>query len=557
MDKKENKIWWQQAVVYEIYLRSFQDSDGDGFGDLAGITKRLSYLKDLGIDAIWITPFFSSPLYDMGYDISNYQEVLKDFGGMDDFDELMREAKGLGIRVILDMVLNHTSHEHEWFIESSDSKENPKRDWYVWHKGVDGKPPNNWQAAFGGPAWTRDEKTEEFYLHQFTPQQPDLNWRNPEVQQTMFDMVRFWLEKGIDGLRLDVINTLVEDEEFKDNIWRESGEPIDYATASSDISLMTDKIEDRTRNQEETFELVERLRSEVLSPYGPIFTVGESWPCTPGIANQLAGDNRLDVCFHFDFLALGRRDPAAFREIVSRWNESYGYRDKSAWNAWYLSNHDMPRQVSVFGSEKYWRESAIMLAAFLLTQWGTIFLYQGEEIGMTDVRYSDIGEYRDVQGINRYYQLIEQGTDKEEALAESSSISRDNARTPMQWDDSENAGFSRGAPWLKVNPNYKEINVSAQQSDKDSVLSHYRKLIALRKGHPSLVFGDFEFMDTGETEILRYRRSEEKETLEVWLNFSEETNICELPGPSWELLYTSGSGDKKNLEPFEARIYRI
>lgn len=553
------RTWWKEAVIYEIYVRSFQDSDGDGHGDLNGITMRLPYLKSLGVDAIWITPIFASPLDDMGYDISDYTGILDTFGTMEDVDRLMAEANRLGIRVILDMVLNHTSDEHPWFLESRSSRVNPKRDWYVWHPGVDGKPPNNWVSAFHGPAWTWDEHSGEYYLHQFSPKQPDLNWRHPEVRGAMFDMIRFWLNKGVAGLRLDMVNALVEDEQFRDNIWKDTREAVDYSRLASNISLDTENFVDRTRNQPETYAIVEALKREVLDPVGEIFTVGESWPCSPEVAGELAGPGRLDVCFHFDFLDLGRRDLSEFRRIMNKWETSLESRGPDAWNAWYLSNHDMPRSASVFGSAKHPKESAVMLNCWLLTRRGTVFLYQGEEIGMTDIRYPGIEDYRDIMTINHYRKLLGDGMDPRTALDTAAAASRDNARSPMQWDDGPGAGFTTGSPWLGINANHKWINVSGQLQEDDSILARTRELIMLRKSFPTLVYGAFRQVETDSDRLDCVFREDGDHQFLVVLNFSEEPARCrcleECTGEA--VFYSDQSSDSQVLGPFGARIYQL
>ena len=318
--------WWREAVGYEIYIRSFQDSNGDGVGDLRGITSRLPYLKELGVDVIWVTPFYPSPFDDMGYDISDYCQVAPEFGTLEDFDAMVRTAHDLGIKVIIDMVLNHTSDEHPWFQESKSSRDNPKADWYCWHDGINGQPPNNWCSAFEGSAWEYCPQRGQYYLHQFSKKQPDLNWRNPEVVRAMFDMLRFWLDRGVDGMRFDVINALFKDAALSDNCFIESGEPVDYDTTPDAIAFDPKLVRDGTRNQPETFEMIRRICREVIAPYGQLFTVGECWPCTPEVATEIVGDHALSVAFQFDYHMLDRMEPVAFKAIMSKWEASLDAR---------------------------------------------------------------------------------------------------------------------------------------------------------------------------------------------------------------------------------------
>lgn len=556
--------WWKQAVIYEIYLRSFYDSNGDGVGDLQGIIQKLDYIKDLGVDAIWVTPFYQSPLDDMGYDISDYCSILLEFGTMEDFERLVHESHRRGIKVVIDMVLNHTSDEHPWFVESRSSKTNPRRDWYVWHPGIKGDLPNNWQSAFQGSAWEYDELTGEYYLHQFSKKQPDLNWRNPQVREAMFDMIRFWLDKGVDGLRLDIINSLIEDGDFRDNIFIDNGLKIDYSKIYNNLDVAPEKIIDYTRNQPETYSIVRELRNKVIERYKDIFTVGEAYPCSPEVAGELAGEGKLDVCFHFDFLFLNKRDVRSFKEIISRWEGSIKDRGPAAWNCYYLSNHDMPRQVSVFGSEKYYKESAAMLAAFLLTLPGTIFMYQGEEIGMTDVKFNAIEHYRDIMCVNYYKRLVEEGVDLDTALSEAQKMSRDNARTPMQWSNEKHGGFTMGTPWLGVNENYRDINVRAQQGDTKSILSFYKTLIKLRKDYKTLVYGSYKPLLEEHQQVMAYIREDEHAKLLVILNMSEQmVNLQEpLDGTidirnTVLLIANTDQGNPFQLKPFEVRIYLV
>ena len=518
----QQRSWWREAVGYEVYIRSFQDANGDGVGDLAGITRRLPYLKDLGIDVIWVTPFYPSPCDDMGYDISDYCQVAPEFGTLEDFDQMVRTAHDLGIRVVIDMVLNHTSDEHPWFQESMSSRDNPKADWYCWHDGVDGGPPNNWCSAFEGSAWEYCPQRGQYYLHQFSRKQPDLNWRNPQVVAAMFDMLRFWLDRGVDGMRFDVINALFEDPSLADNCFIATGEPVDYDTTPDAVAFDPKLVRDYTRNQPETFEMIRRMCREVLQPYGQVFTVGECWPCTPEVAAEIVGDQALSVAFQFDYHMLDKMDPVPFKAIMSKWEASVAQRPAGSWNCYYLSNHDMPRQIDRFGSRALGEESARMLACFLLTAPGTIFLFQGEELGMTNVAYDSPEDYNDIQSVNLYHRLLEQGTDPEEAFAEMRRVSRDNARTPMQWDDTPNAGFSQaGRTWLKVNPNYTRINAAREEADPHSVLHTYRQLIALRKAHKTLVYGSYTQLLPDHPQLSAVIRQDEGGRYLVLLNLTD------------------------------------
>jgi len=556
----ETHNWWQEAVGYEVYIRSFQDTNGDGIGDLKGITKRLPYLKELGIDVIWVTPFYPSPFDDMGYDISDYCQVAPEFGTLEDFDELLQAAHALGIRVVIDMVLNHTSDEHPWFQESKSSRDNPKADWYCWEDGINGEPPNNWCSAFEGSAWEYCPERGQYYLHQFSKKQPDLNWRNPEVVKAMFDMLRFWLDRGVDGMRFDVINALFEDQALRSNCFIDSGEPVDYDKTPDAIAFDPKLVRDYTRNQPETFEMVRRMCWEVIEQYGQVFTVGECWPCTPEVAAEMVGEHALSVAFQFDYHMLAHMDPVPFKAIMSKWESSLAWRPKGSWNCYYLSNHDMPRQIDRFGSREDRSASAKMLACFLLTAPGTIFLYQGEEIGMTNVSYPSPEDYNDIQSVNLYHRLLQEGVSQEEAFAEMRSVSRDNGRTPMQWDVTKNAGFSQAdRTWLKVNPNYTEINAAQQEEDPNSILQTYRKLIALRKEHRALVYGSYQQLLPDHKQLSAVLREYEGQRYLILLNLTADSASMpelELLSGKTELLY-SNQAFEPEIPPYGAYVWKL
>jgi len=552
--------WWHQAVGYEVYLRSFQDSNADGIGDFQGIIRRIPYLKALGINAVWITPFYPSPLDDMGYDISDYCAIAPEFGTMSDFEQLVQIAHDAGIRVIIDMVLNHTSDEHPWFQESNSDRTNPKSDWYCWQDGVNGNPPNNWVSAFEGSAWEFCESRQQYYLHQFSKKQPDLNWRNPQVVEAMFGMLRFWLDKGVDGLRFDVFNAMFEAEDLRDNYFIATGTPVDYDQTPDAIVFDPAIVCDNTRNQPETFEMVRRICNEVIEPYGDILTIGECWPCTPAVANEVVGNGALSVAFHFDYHLLNRMDPVPFKAVMQKWEESLQWRREGSWNCYYLSNHDMPRQIDRFGSREKWVVSAKMLATFLLTAPGMVFLYQGEEIGMTNVSFDSINEYRDIQCINEYKHLIEMGRSHDEAFLQAQRMSRDNARTPMQWDNSSHGGFTSGTPWITENENHKVINVEDQLDWDGSILRSYRRLIALRKEHTTLMFGQHRQLLPEHPQLSATLREDDNGTYLVLLNLTaQETQWPEL-GISLEnaeLLYANVPYSKSGIPGCAGFILRV
>ncbi|KAA5807950.1 glycoside hydrolase family 13 protein [Thermoanaerobacterium thermosaccharolyticum] len=549
------KAWWKESVVYQIYPRSFKDSNGDGIGDLRGIIEKLDYLKFLGVDVLWLCPIYKSPNCDNGYDISDYKDIMDEFGTMEDFDELLFEAHKRGLKILMDLVVNHTSDEHIWFINSRKSKDNEYRDYYIWKKGKDGKEPNNWGSSFSGSAWEYDEATDMYYLHCFAKKQPDLNWENEKVRKEVQDIVKWWLDKGIDGFRMDVINMISKDQRFPDGIVPEGGL---YGDMSPYVM-----------NGPRVHEYLKELNEKVLSKYD-IMTVGET-PCvTPEIAIDYVGEDRneLNMVFSFEHMDIDKDvinltkkplDLVELKKIMSKWQK--GMSDRG-WNSLYWNNHDQPRVVSRFGNDtEYWDKSAKMLATCLHMQQGTPYIYQGEEIGMTNVRFQDIEDYRDIAVINGYNEeVIIKGRSHEQYMQYIYDFSRDNARTPMQWDDSDNGGFTTGKPWIKVNPNYTKINVAKQIGDKDSILNYYRRLIKLRKENEIIIYGDFELILPDDKNIFSYTRKLNDEMLLVICNFTSNNAEFSLPDNinyvNKNLLISNYDvANDDNIENFELRPY--
>lgn len=546
--------WWKEAVVYQVYLRSFYDSDGDGIGDLRGLAGRLDYIKHLGADVIWLNPVYKSPNDDNGYDISDYYDVMDEFGTLADWEELLQGVHKRGMKLIMDLVVNHTSDEHPWFIESRSSKGSRKRDFYIWREGKNGKEPNNWESIFKGSAWEWDENTGEYYLHLFSKKQPDLNWKNPEVRREVFTMMKWWLDKGIDGFRMDVINAIAKAEGLPDAP-REAGDSRAYVSGI-----------DMYFNQHGAHELIREMNREVLSKYD-IMTVGETARVTPeeGILYVDEDRNELNMVFHFQIHEMEKWDLIRFKEIQKKWYEALKGK---GWNSLYLNNHDQPRQVSRYGNDGRYRvESAKMLGTLLHTLQGTPYIYQGEEIGMTNIAFPSIEHYDDIDTINRYKEMVRDGRNPEEALRLLQPLSRDNARTPMQWSSEKNAGFTIGEPWLGINPNYKEINVLEALRDESSILNYYRKLISLRKENLTIVYGNYVPILEEDSKIYAYFRCLDEDRLLVILNFSSETPVFQLPEDisysDKELLisnynvFKAQQLDNLRLRPYEARVYRL
>lgn len=556
-----NRQWWKESVVYQIYPRSFKDSNGDGIGDIKGIISKLDYLKELGIDVVWLCPVYNSPNDDNGYDISDYRNIMDEFGTMKDWEELLEGLHKRGIKLIMDLVVNHTSDEHSWFIESRSSKDNDYRDYYIWRKGENGKEPNNWVSCFSGSAWKYDEATQEYYLHLFSKKQPDLNWENPKVRQEVYNMMTFWLDKGIDGFRMDVINFISKD---KDLPSVDSNLP-EYKWGG-EYFLNGPKIHD----------YLKEMNDKVLSKYD-VMTVGETPGVTPNEGILYVGEQRkeLNMLFQFELMDIdagegGKWDVAPwkltdFKDIMTKWQ--VGLYNKG-WNSLYLNNHDQPRMVSRFGNDKKYRvESAKMLGTMLHTLQGTPYIYQGEEIGMTNVKFDSIDDYKDIETLNYYNEAIDSGKEYEDIMNSIYIKGRDNARTPMQWSDEENGGFTSGKPWIKVNPNYKEINVDNSLEDKNSIFNYYKNLIKLRKENLVLVYGEYIPLLEDDSQIYSYLRTLDNEKVLVILNFFENETVFELPSDityeNKELLISNYEVDNNEdisnikLKPYEARVYRL
>ncbi|WP_026691340.1 glycoside hydrolase family 13 protein [Alteribacter aurantiacus] len=551
--------WWKEAVVYQVYPRSFMDSNGDGIGDLKGIMSKLDYLKDLGIDVIWICPIYKSPNEDNGYDISDYKDIMDEFGTMEDFDELLKEAHKHDIKIIMDLVINHTSADHEWFVESRTSKDNPKRDYYIWaDPKEDGSEPNNWESIFGGSAWEFDEKTGQYYMHIFAKGQPDLNWENPDVRRDLYDMVNWWLDKGIDGFRVDAISHIKKTPGFPD-----MPNPGGHKYVPSFAGHM---------NQEGIQTFLEEFKRETLDHYD-VMTVGEANGVTIDDAHLWVGEEsgKFNMVFQFESLDLWGKetdtgiDLPAFKASYTRWQKGL---DGVGWNALFLENHDVPRSVSTLGDDKsYWNESSKALATLYFLMQGTPFIYQGQEIGMTNVQFNSIDDYDDVDAHNLYKNLTAEGKLHEEIMRIIWKRGRDNSRTPMQWSNEENAGFTTGKPWMKMNPNYLTINVEEQMEDENSVYHYYKNLIRLRKNYDALLYGSYEILLPDHEDIYAYTRSVEGETILVVTNLSGEVIPFELSEDeqytSAEKLFgnyeTVGELDinRFNLKPYEAAVFLV
>ena len=536
---RKNDKWWKNAVVYQIYPRSFQDSNGDGIGDLRGIIDRMAYLGELGIDAIWLSPVCKSPQDDNGYDISDYQDIEPMFGCVDDMEALIAEAKKYNIRIIMDLVLNHTSNKHRWFEEAKKSKENPYRDFYIWKEGKDGREPNNWGSWFGGSAWEYVPEIGQYYFHQFLPEQPDLNWENPKVRRAIYDMILWWMDKGVGGFRLDVIDQIAKEPDKR-------------------ITINGPRLQ----------EYFKELSRETFQK-GDLITVGEAWGADTERAKLYSNPDgsEFSMVFQFEHIGLDQKEggekwdlaPLPFKKlkkIMAHWqNELYN----CGWNSLFWDNHDLPRIVSRWGNDREYRvESAKMLAILLHGMQGTPYIYQGEELGMTNVQY-DIEDYKDCEIINMYHERLEKGYSKDEIMKSIYAKGRDNARTPMQWDDSANAGFTTGTPWIKVNDNYDKINAKSQVDDPDSIFSCYKKLVQLRKDYPVFVDGKFTLLLEDDENIFAYSRKNEEKTMIVVCNFFDK----EIPMPlakeceGMEVLISNykDTSDMSVLRPYEARMY--
>ncbi|WP_435365757.1 glycoside hydrolase family 13 protein [Haloarchaeobius sp. DYHT-AS-18] len=568
--------WWKEAVVYQVYPRSFNDTDGDGVGDLQGVIEKLDYLDELGVDVVWLNPVYESPNADNGYDIADYRSIMDEFGTMADWEALLDGLHERGIALIMDLVVNHTSDEHEWFLQSRDP-ESEYRDWYWWREGVDADevdwdaeegpegeaPPNDWGSFFGGPAWAYDEETEEWYLHLFDRKQPDLNWENADVREEVFDMMQWWLEKGIDGFRMDVINLISKVEE----------------------DAPDDAIPEHYFNGPRIHEYIQEMNEAVLEGEN-LLTVGEMIGDEMAMetARQYVGEDGdgLSMIFHFEHMLLDRGhniwerkelDLTEFKAVFDRWQ--HGLAD-DGWNSLYLNNHDQPRMVSRFGNDdEYRRESAKLLGTLLHTLQGTPYIYQGEELGMTNYPFESLDDYQDVDTVNPVQNAIDDGRiDSFEAVADDvRQNSRDNARTPMQWSADEHAGFTDGEPWMQVNPNHDHINAEAEREDPDSVFHYYRALIDLRKEHDVVVYGEYDQLTPDHEELWAYTRTHGDEQLFVALNFSDSSTTMDVSelvdlgdGEATLLLGNYGQREESaaadslasvDLRPWEARVYRL
>ncbi|MEJ8764665.1 alpha-glucosidase [Oceanobacillus sp. HCA-5259] len=551
--------WWKEAVAYQIYPRSFMDSNGDGIGDIQGIISKLDYLQDLGIDVIWVSPIYPSPNIDNGYDISDYQGISAEYGTMEDFDELLREVHARGMKLIMDLVINHTSDEHEWFIESRSSKDNAYRDYYIWHPGKNGKAPNNWESIFGGSAWEYDEKTGEYYMHVFASKQPDLNWENPEVRHDLYKMVNWWLDKGIDGFRVDAISHIKKVPGFPD-----MPNPDNLKYVPSYEGHMN-------RPGIEVF--LEELRKETFDKYD-IMTVGEANGVKVEQADAWVGEENgfFNMIFQFEHLdlwgksATGGLDMQGLKKALSKWQKGL---DGVGWNALFLENHDQPRSVSTWGNDTDLREkSAKSFATMYFLMQGTPFIYQGQEIGMTNVEFDSIDDYNDVAIKTLYKEEREAGKSHEEVMKIIWKSGRDNSRTPMQWNSKENGGFTTGTPWMKVNPNVKEINVEAELKDPDSIYHYYKKLIELRRGNETLIYGSYELILEEHEQIYAYVRTLGEEQYVILTNLLDGTADFEFPedllGKQAELRLSNyqveeahETLDTMTFRPYEARVYQI
>ncbi len=557
--QNEKKAWWKEAVIYQIYPRSFADSNGDGIGDLNGITEHLPYIKKLGADVIWLSPVYKSPNDDNGYDISDYRDIMTEFGTMEDYDRMLQTAHSLGIKIVMDLVVNHTSDEHAWFVESRKSKDNPFRDYYIWKDPKDGHEPNNWESAFSGSAWEFDEATGMYYLHCFSKKQPDLNWENPKVRDEVFDMMTWWCEKGIDGFRMDVISMISKDPAYPDGPDKDGiyGDMMPYVC-----------------NGPRVHEYLQEMNRRVLSKYD-LLTVGEAAGVTIEEAKKYANNEgtELGMVFQFEHMdtlqasesVIGKWTTAKprmtdIREILDKWETEL---EGHAWNSLYWDNHDQPRAVSRFGNDcEEWRVlSAKMLATNLHLMKGTPYIYQGEEIGMTNMHFESIEDCRDIEEINAYQQYVvdHKMISPETMLSCFDCIARDNARTPMQWNASRNGGFTAGTPWIPVNPNYRSINVEAALADPDSVFYYYQKLISLRHDYPLIVYGSYEPLMGESDTVYAFAREYEGRRLIVACNWTEQEQKCELfDGLDSEELISNYTAHKEGvLQPYEARAVLV
>lgn len=537
--------WWHSSVVYQIYPRSFKDSNGDGIGDINGIREKLDYLKELGIDVIWLSPVYKSPNDDNGYDISDYYDIMDEFGTMEDMDNLLKEANERGIKILMDLVVNHTSDEHKWFIEAKKSKDNEYRDYYIWRDSVDGNEPNDLGSTFSGSAWQYDETTGQYYLHLFSKKQPDLNWENGKVRNEVYKMMNFWVDKGIGGFRMDVIDLI-------------------------------GKIPDEmiTGNGPKLHEYLQEMNKAALEGKD-LLTVGETWGATPDVAKLYSNPERkeLSMVFQFEHIGLDQIEGKEkwdvkslelldLKKVLSKWQTEL---EGQGWNSLFWNNHDLPRIVSRWGNDKEYRiESAKMLATLLHGMKGTPYIYQGEELGMTNVRFDDINDYNDIESLNMYKDRLSKGYSHNEIMESIYAKGRDNARTPMQWDDSENAGFTTGTPWLAVNKNYDKINAKQCLQDENSIFNHYKKLIDIRKNNDTIIYGDYKLLCEDDENIFAYVRELNGDKILVVCNFYDKDVEFKFDGDfNYSKVLLSNYNDsskmieKLKLRPYEAVMYRF
>jgi alpha-glucosidase len=551
------KSWWKEVVVYEIYPRSFMDSNGDGIGDLRGIISKLEYLKDLGIDVIWICPMYKSPNDDNGYDISDYQDIMNEFGTMNDFDDLLNEVHKHNMKLIIDLVINHTSDEHPWFIESISSKDNPKRDWYIWRDGKNGKEPNNWESIFGGSVWEYDEKTEQYFFHLFSRRQPDLNWENEDMRLSIYKMINWWLDKGVDGFRVDAISHIKKEKGLED---MPNPQGLKYVHSFA-----------KHMNVAGIHMYLKDIKENTFSKYD-IMTVGEANGVKIEDVDLWVGEKqgKFNMIFQFEHLDLWDTrankeiDVVGLKEILTKWQKGL---ENKGWNALYIENHDITRAVSTLGDDtKYWSESATSLAVMYFLMQGTPFIYQGQELGMTNVKFKNIEDYNDVRTKNMYKIKKEKGISNEEIMKEVWATSRDNSRTPMQWDESENSGFTTGKPWIGINPNYKEINVLNQKKDSNSILNFYKKMISIKKENNIFTYGVYNLILEDHKQIYAYTRILKDNKVIIICNLTDR--VADYKYDNIELSYNKLMLSNYNvkphvnitnfiLKPYEARVYKF
>ena len=563
MHKNSVRKWWKEGIVYQIYPRSFQDTTGTGIGDLRGIINRLDYIKSLGVDIIWLNPVYTSPNDDNGYDIADYKGIMSEFGTMHDMEELVSEMKRRDLKLVMDLVVNHSSDEHKWFIESRKSRDNPYRDYYHWWPAEKGTPPKRWSYFdVDGNAWKFDEQTDAYYLHCFSVKQPDLKWENPELRKEIYDIMKFWFDKGVDGFRMDVISFISKDTDYPELPEKYKGDFIPYYADGPKLH-----------------EFLQEMNAKILSKYD-VMTVGEAPGVTRDQALNFVDENRkeLNMFFHFDLMALDREPGETFlmrkeqwkltefKKIFSDWDAVFA---EKGWGSIYLNNHDFPRSVSRWGNDSkiHWQNSATLLHTFLLSMRGTPYFYYGEEIGMTNIKFDKLSDYQDINTRNRYEIIKKEGGDLEAFIRNEKYASRDNARTPMQWNNSKNAGFSVERPWLKVNENFREgINVEEQESEKDSVLNYFKKMINVRKNHLALVYGDYTLLLENHEQLYTYLRIWETERYLVLLNFSAKRTEFELNEIEFTKAKLIISNDEANsllvnntfeLRPYQATIYKL